>query len=111
MSLIKQNMVRNHQLVNSGTEQAAVRKKSAKQARSYLRCRKREGDPALPVELPAQVAVHRVERGLLLFVVQGDVVQRAALRPIGRGGTDGVIAERDQVNGWTGVRGRRSGAG
>src|ERR1035437_5776410 len=73
-----------------------------------LRCRKREGDAALAVELPAQVAVDGVQRGLLLFVLQGDVVQRATLLPIGRGGTDRVIAERDQVNGCSGVR-RRSG--
>src|ERR1035438_9815596 len=76
-----------------------------------LRCRKRKGDAALPVELRAQVAVDGVERRLLLFVLQGDIVQRAAFRPIGRGGTDGAMAQGDQLNGCSGVGGRRGPVG
>src|ERR1035441_1417404 len=58
-----------------------------------------ERNATLAVQLQGKFAVHGVERGLLLFVLQGDVVQSPAIQPVGRGGANRMVSKSDEVDG------------
>ena len=58
-----------------------------------------ERDAAFAVQSQSEFAIDAIERHLLLFVLQGDVMQIGAIHRVRDGGTDHLIFEGDQIYG------------